>query len=95
MNRTTTIIATLAAGLIFESGFALGQWVPPPPNVYQEVLAAQDSLEEAMRHLENIRGPDYPVFDRAYALVLLAHTELGPTLPSTRGGGRSLPYDRE
>ena len=92
MSRLRIIIASVGALLVLESSIAFGQWVPPPPNVYQEILAVQDSLEEAMRHLDNLRSPDRPVFDRAYALILLAHTELGPT-GSVRGGGRELPYE--
>ena len=95
MTRVPPIIASVVAALVLGSSIAFGQYTAPPPNMYQEIVAAQESLEEAMRHLQNIRDPSYPVIDRAYALVLLAHTELGPTQPPTRGGGRSLPYGLE
>ena len=91
MTRLASIIASVATGLVLGGGIAFAQAPVPPPNMHEEILAAQDSLEEAMRHLDNIRGPGFPVFDRSYAFILLAHTELGPTF-HTRGGGRDLPY---
>ena len=77
MTRVPTIIAAVAATLIFGSGVAFGQFVPRPNEYTQEVVATQNALEEALMHLQRIKDPHFPELERAYAYIVLAHTELG------------------
>jgi hypothetical protein len=71
------IMVSIGAVLILGSGIAFGQYVAPPREYTQEVAAAQRSLEEALMHLQRLREPHFPEIDRAYAHIILAHTELG------------------
>lgn len=86
MTRIPTIIASVATVLILGSSIAFGQYVAPPAEYHDEVGAAQRSLEDALMHLQRLRDPHFPEIDRAYAHIILAHTELGGT-----AGGHRLP----
>jgi hypothetical protein len=56
--------------------FAQGQGLIPPYGPNLDVIAAQDSLEEAMQHLRQARSPNNIAVTRALAFIALAHTEL-------------------
>jgi len=88
MAQIPTIIASAAVGLVLGASIAFGQYVAPPREYTAEVGAAQRSLEEAMIHLKPLRGPDFPEINRAYAHIILAHTELG-----SPPAGHGLPWE--
>lgn len=89
MARIQTVLGTAAVGLCMATGLAFGQGKAPPQNYEKEIIAAQAALETAMMHLERVRGPHYPVPDRAYELIRRAHTELQPL----RNPGRVYPLN--
>jgi hypothetical protein len=68
------VAASLAITLV--AGFSFAQWPTPSPRPNLDVIAAQDALEEAMRHLQQARSPNTTAITRAKAFIALAHTEL-------------------
>lgn len=77
MSRTKTILVTTCAGLTLAAGFAFAQGgLMPNPRADRAVIAAQDSLEEAMANLQRARFPNSNAITRAKAYIALAHTEL-------------------
>ena len=79
MTRIKTTFVALSAALTLAAGLAYAQGgLMPYPRPDIEVVAAQDSLEEAMSHLQKARFPASAAITRAKAYIALAHTELVP-----------------
>ena len=89
MAKIQNIIIAAAVSVCVAASLAFGQAKAPPQDYVKEVIAAQEALEVAMMHLERVRGPHYPVPDRAYDLVRRAHSELQPL----REPGRVFPLN--
>lgn len=81
MARTKTILVSTTIALTLAAGIASAQF---PPRPKPEIIAARDSLEDAMAHLQKASNPMRPAIVRAY--IALAHVEL-QTEP---GGTQSL-----
>jgi len=89
MARLHAVLIASVAGLCLAAGLAFGQAKAPPQDYDKEVIAAQAALEEAMMHLERVRGPHNPAPDRAFELAQRAHAELTPL----RQPGRVYPLN--
>jgi hypothetical protein len=76
---STTVVLTLAAGLAFGQG-VVGRADP-------ELRAAQQSLEDALEHLQKARNSESAANVRARAFIALAETELDPAFDSLRRPG--------
>jgi hypothetical protein len=82
MARMKTILVSIASGLILAAGIALAQQENPGPTlrhygpVDPEIVAAQQSLEDAMAHLQKSRVSRASSIVRARAYIALAGTEL-------------------
>lgn len=76
MGRIKTILVsatlgfTLATGLAFAQGFV--------GRVDPELKAAQQSLDDAMAHLQRTNNPELARIIRARAYIALVETELDP-----------------
>jgi len=77
MTRIKTVFIAVGAAFTLTAGLSFAQGLMPNrPD--PAVVAAQESLEEAMVALQKARNPTSSAITRAKAYIALAHTELSP-----------------
>jgi hypothetical protein len=76
MARIKPILVTGSFALTFVAGIAFAQGFTP--RIDPELIAARQSLNAAMTHLQNTTDPEVIQIVRARAYIALAETELEP-----------------